>query len=110
MDTGDFSGKSYLKYLPPTVQQRWDRILHFQKFCMALRERLLKYFALAMNVSPHVTQVSYPHPPTFDLSDISSLRPNRKQGIMSYPWPALQERILAMLRWWGFLSERCGKR
>ena len=52
LDCGDFDGKSYLKYMPPSVQKRWDKVLHFQTFCKSLRDRLLVYFALAMNVSP----------------------------------------------------------
>jgi len=50
IDTGDFNGKSYLRYLHPTVQRNWDRVLHFQSYCKALRDRLLTHFALAMNV------------------------------------------------------------
>ena len=52
LDCGDFDGKSYLKYMPPSVQKRWDKVLHFQTFCKSLRDRLLVYFALAMNVRP----------------------------------------------------------
>ena len=53
LDTGDFKGNSYLKFLPPSVQSRWERVLHFQGFCKALRDTLLVYFALAVNVPSH---------------------------------------------------------
>lgn len=51
LDCGDFDRPSYLKYCPPTVQERWDRVCRFQVFCKALRDKLLIHFARAMNVS-----------------------------------------------------------